>query len=177
MSDSNQSLQAINFVCGLFIYTTMINIDLTKYKPFLVQKMKDGYAVRNSTEWGILIKSFPFDIYPEMKDIPKNDWFDEDGDEEFVPDVPVFKAYEAEVEFIYEGARDTGYTNVRSFLNYLATNGLNKIYDSYTSIGKQNVRYQKQSDAKLYRNSTKEYIIFKVNLKFNDPTTMITLSL
>ena len=55
----------------------MINIDLTKYKPFLVQKMKDGYAVRNSTEWGILIKSFPFDIYPEMKDIPKNDWFDE----------------------------------------------------------------------------------------------------
>ena len=177
MSDSNQSLQAINFVCGLFIYTTMINIDLTKYKPFLVQKMKDGYAVRNSTEWGILIKSFPFDIYPEMKDIPKNDWFDEDGDEEFVPDVPVFKAYEAEVEFIYEGARDTGYTNVRSFLNYLATNGLNKIYDSYTSIGKQNVRYQKQSDAKLYRNSTKEYIVFKVNLKFNDPTTMITLSL
>ena len=155
----------------------MINIDLTKYKPFLVQKMKDGYAVRNSTEWGILIKSFPFDIYPEMKDIPKNDWFDEDGDEEFVPDVPVFKAYEAEVEFIYEGARDTGYTNVRSFLNYLATNGLNKIYDSYTSIGKQNVRYQKQSDAKLYRNSTKEYIVFKVNLKFNDPTTMITLSL
>ena len=177
MSDSNQSLQAINFVCGLFIYTTMINIDLTKYKPFLVQKMKDGYAVRNSTEWGILIKSFPFDIYPEMKDIPKNDWLDEDGDEEFVPDVPVFKAYEAEVEFIYEGARDTGYTNVRNFLSYLATNGLNRIYDSYTSIGRRNVRYQKQSDAKLYRNSTKEYIIFKVNLKFNDPTTMITLSL
>ena len=160
-----------------FYILTMINIDLTQYKPFLVQKMKDGYAVRNSTEWGILIKSFPFDIYPEMKDIPKNDWFDEDGDEEFVPDVPVFKAYEAEVEFIYEGARDTGYTNVRNFLNYLATNGLNKIYDSYTSIGRQNVRYQKQSDAKLYRNSIKEYIVFKVNLKFNDPTNMITLSL
>lgn len=57
---------------------------------------------------GILIKSFPFDIYPEMKDIPKNDWFDEDGDEEFVPDVPVFKALTRQkLSFIYEGARDT----------------------------------------------------------------------
>ena len=162
------------FVGFLFIKTMAI-IDTTKYKPFLIQKMKDGFAVRDSIEWNILVKSFPFDLYPEMKEVPKNDWFDENGDEEYLPDTPVFKAYESDIEFLYEGATNSGITNVWNFINYLATNGFNKIYDTYTGIGKQGVRYQKVVDAKLYRNETREYIVFKITLKFNDPLTLITL--
>ena len=155
----------------------MAFITLSDYKPFLIQKMKDGYTVKNSTDWNIYIKNFPFNLYPEMKDIPSNDWYDENGDEEYVPDIPVFKSFSSDVEFLYLGAKDTSVTGAIAFAQYLASNGMNKIYDNYSGIGRTNVRYVKTSDAKLYRSSTEDILVFKVNLKFNDPTTMITLAL
>ena len=154
-----------------------ININSDNYKPFLIQKMKDGYVVKNSTDWGVYIKSFPFDVYPEMKDIPKNDWYDEDGDEEYIPDIPVFKAFTSDVEFVYTGAKDTALTTVKSFAQYLATYGTNKLYDTYSGIGRTNVRFVKLSDAKLYKNDNGDLLLFKITFKFNDPTTIITLSL
>ncbi len=153
----------------------MVNIDTTSYKPFFVQKMKSGYTKKNSLDWGIAIKKFQLDYYPEMKDIPKNDWYDQDGDEEFIPDVPYYKAYESDIEFVYQGATDTGIGNITNFLDYISRNGYNYIYDSYSKVGRQNVRYVKMSDAKMYRSGGNEYIIFKVTLKFNDPKTIITL--
>lgn len=156
----------------------MAYINLTNYKSFLIQKMKSGFAVRDSKEWGILIKSFPFDIFPEMKEVPKNDWYDENGDDEFVSDTPVFKAFESDIEFLYTGTKDTAIVNITSFMQYLSSNGMNNIYDQYTGIGRTNVRYVSIPDAKLYRNESQgDLVVFKIKLKFNDPTTLITLAL
>jgi len=153
-----------------------MTINLDNYKPFLIQKMKDGYLVKDSSDWGVLVKSFPFKLSAEPKDIPSNNWMDEDGDDEFVPDFPVYKAYTEDVEFLYIGDYNTAVTKINEFISYLATQGLNKIYDSYTQIGRKDVRYVGSKEAKLIRNKYQgDIVIFKLTFKFNDPKTQIEL--
>lgn len=147
------------------------------YKPFLVKKLKDGSVVRDSTEWNIMVKSFPFKVYPDMKDVPKRDWVDENGDDEFTPDEPFFKAYEMECEFLFKGSHGTANTQIHSFIDYLSKNGTNAIYDSYTKIGKTKVRYVSYNPEIFHRREDKDdLVVFKLTLKVNDPVTNITLT-
>lgn len=147
-----------------------------EYKPFLIQKLKEGSPVRNSKEWGIWIKSFPFKIYPKMKEPAKKSWKDENGDDEFVPDTPVFEAYTIEVEFVFIGESGSGGHQIRSFLEYLATNGEFSIYDTYTKIGRTRVRFDYFSDKAFRRRENENDVVqFSVSLKINDPITEITL--
>jgi len=155
----------------------MAFITLSDYKPLLIQKIKSGYPVKNSTDWDIYIKNFPFDIYPEMKDIPINDRHDQNGDEEYTPDTPVFKSFTSDVEFLCLSDKGTTLDKSISLTEYLSHNGMNKIYDTYSGLGRTNVRYVKTSDAKLYKGATQDILVFKVTFKFNDPITRITLTL
>lgn len=150
---------------------------MSNYKPFLIQKLADKSPVRDSKDWGIWIKSVPFKIFPDMKEIPSRDWLDEHGDEEYIPTQPYYKAYEMECEFVYIGAYESANAQIRSFLTYLAENGMFKLYDTYSKIGRTNVRYMSYSNDALYRKEGNEDIVlFKVTLKINDPITEITLS-
>lgn len=50
------------------------------------------------------------------------------------------------------------------------------IYDTYTKIGRTNVRYMSYSDNILYRrDSQDDIVVFSVKLKVNNPNTDITL--
>ena len=69
-----------------------------------------GYAeggittdVYSCDQWQIMPTEHGFRIATEMKEVASNDWLDEDGDDEFVPDKPCFKAFEDEIEFVYKG--------------------------------------------------------------------------
>lgn len=148
-----------------------------KYKPFLIQKLKEGSPVRDSREWGIWIQHFPFKIYPKMKEPAKKSWKDENGDDEHIPDIPVFEAYTADVEFVFIGEYESANNQITSFLDYLFYNGEFSIYDTYTKIGRTHVRYDAFSD-KAYRRRENEndVVQFSVSLKINDPKTQITLS-
>lgn len=146
------------------------------YKPCLFQKLTDLAPVRDSMEWGIYIKSIPFKVFPDMKDVPSRDWMDENGDEEYIPDTPYFKAYEMECKFVFIGANGTANTQIRSFLEYLANGGMFRIYDTYTKIGRSEVRYVGYSEDILYRrDEDNDIVVFSVILKVNNPIDEIIL--
>ncbi|MEG1685694.1 MAG: hypothetical protein RR319_07110 [Bacteroides sp.] len=145
------------------------------YKPFLIQKLKQGSIVRDSMEWGIAVKSFPFKLCSEMKEPSKRDWKDENGDDEFLPDSPVFKSYTIDVEFTYIGAKETGRKNVGDFVNYIINGGMFSIYDTYTGIGRTNVRYSSFKDDNIRLREDKDKVEFAIEFKVNDPITQIIL--
>ena len=70
----------------------------------LFQKDSEGAKVKDLlTDWGMVCTDFPFDLYPETKDLPKRDWADEDGEDTFIPDVLPLKAYDLEAGICYKG--------------------------------------------------------------------------
>ena len=150
---------------------------ITQYKPFLIKKIKDNSIVRDSTEWGIMVKHIPFNIYPDMKDLSSYDWKDQNGIEEFIPDNPTYKAYDIECEFLFIGEHGTANDKIRSFISYLSTDGYFSIYDTYTKIGRTKVRYVSNSPDVLYRrDNSDDKVIFKLSLKVTDPISEIILS-
>ena len=127
-------------------------------------------------EWGIFVKKVPFNLFPDMKDIPSRDWADEHGDDEYIPHSPLYKAYEMECNFVYVGTHGTANARIKDFLKYLAEGGRFSIYDTYTKIGRTDVRYMGYSEDVLYRrDGQNDIVVFSVKLKVNNPITDITL--
>lgn len=148
-----------------------------EYKPFLVQKLKSNFLVRDSREWGIWVKSIPFLLYPKLKEPAKRSWPEQNGDDEYLPDSPVFEAYSMNVDFVFIGENSTANNQIKSFLNYLSKDGEFSIYDTYTGIGRTHVRYSSYSDkAFRRREKEKDIVQFTVTLKVNDPITDVKLS-
>ena len=152
------------------------------YKGIYFQKQAEGAGVKESlADFGIWCKDFPFKLYGEVKDLASTDWADEDGTDEFIPAELKLKAYDVDVEFGYKGAMDTANEKIRNFLDYLTGRGETgatlKVYDSYTRIGRQNVRVLKVSDDLFVRNTSEgDILTFNVTFRVNDPVTDITLS-
>ena len=153
-------------------------------KPYaiLFKKMKnDALVVDTLDSWGIVCKDFPFKMYGEAKELPSNDWKDEDGEDEYVPSVLPIASYEMEVEFAYKGDANSANVKIRSFLDYLTGRDGGgaemMVYDTYTMIGRQHVRLVSVSDDVFYRQeSDGDVVVFAVTFKVNDPMTDIKLS-
>lgn len=112
-----------------------------------------------------------------MKDIPSRDWPDEHGDDEYVPGTPYYKAYEMDCEFVFLGPHGTANAKIKDFLKFLAEGGKFRIYDTYTKIGRTEVRYMSYSENVLYRRDGQDdIVIFSVKLKINNPVSDITLT-
>lgn len=147
------------------------------------KKMKDDALVVDTFgNWGIVCKDFPFKLYGEAKELPSNDWKDGHGDDEYVPDELKIASYEIEVEFAYKGAMNAANTKIRGFLDYLTGKGGTgaelMVYDTYTKIGRQNVRFVSVEDDVFWRQEDGgDVVVFVVTFKVNDPVTDITLSL
>ena len=98
--------------------------------------VKDSLA-----HFGIVCTEFPFKPVWETKDLPKRDWPDEDGEDTYIPDKLLLKAYDLEAEMCYKGDLGTAYDKIMAFQNYLTgENGDGatlKIYNSHTGIGRQ----------------------------------------
>ena len=157
-------------------------MDVMAYKGIYFQKHKEGSTVKESLEdFGIWCKDFPFRLAGDAKELASEDWPEEDGADEYVPEELRMKAYDAEVEFGYKGAMDTANAKIRSFLDYLTgrdgTGAELKVYDSYTRIGRQHVRLSRVSDDAFVRNTGEgDVVVFNVTFRVNDPVTDITLS-
>lgn len=153
-------------------------------KPYaiLFKKMKsDALVVDPFDDWGIVCKDFPFKLYGEAKELPSQDWHDEHGDDEYIPSELRISAYEIDVEFVYKGDMNTANTNIMAFLDYLTGKGGTgaelMVYDTYTRIGRQGVRYVSVDDDIFWRQEEGgDVVVFVVTFKVNDPTTDITLS-
>jgi hypothetical protein len=153
-------------------------------KPYAIyfKKMKnDALVVDTLDNWGIVCKEFPFKLYGEAKELPSHDWKDEDGGDEYVPEVIPMAAYEMDVEFVYKGAKETANQKVGGFLKYLTgRDGMGAemmVYDTYTGIGRQRVRFVKVDEDIFWRQEEGgDVLTFVVTLKVNDPVTDIKLS-
>lgn len=153
-------------------------------KPYaiLFKKMKsDALVVDTLDNWGIVCKGFPFKLYGEAKELPNTDWMDEDGDDEYIPSELKIASYEIDVEFAYKGAMNSANTNIKAFLDYLTGRGGTgaelMVYDTYTKIGRQSVRYVSVDDDIFWRQEEGgDIVVFVVTFKVNDPITDIVLS-
>lgn len=153
-------------------------------KPYaiLFKKMKDDAPVVDTFDnWGIVCKDFPFKLYGEAKELSSHDWHDEDGDDEYIPSELKIASYELDVEFAYKGAMDTANSKISDFLDYLTGRGGTgaelQVYDTYTKIGRQGVRFTSVDDDVFWRQEEGgDVVVFVVTFKVNDPMTDITLS-
>lgn len=170
---------------------------MAQWMNFYIQKTGTStggtpYPVYESVrQWGVWCKSIPFTIMEKTKDPAKRSWFDEDGDDEYIPDGGLrAEAYTMKIEFgckkmpakTVEGVVIPAVEDVRqkvgAFIQYLKESGMMNLYSSYTRIGRQNVRLESvASDAKWESKGGQEFLVFTVNLRVTDPVTDITLSL
>lgn len=154
--------------------------EIVDYKPFFIQTESDTVA-RNTTEWGLIAKTNPFPLLPNPKDPYKNDWHDANGDEEWVEKI-YYQPIEFEVSF-YIKAYSTSQNKAEYILRKqiddffsLIRAGEFKIYDSYTGIGWQNVRYAGYSEESFIERGNWARAIFKIKFKVNDPITRMVMS-
>lgn len=153
-------------------------------KPYAIYFKKtknDALTVDTYDRWGIVCKEFPFKLYGEAKELPSYDWKDMDGEDEYIPDTLPIAAYELEVEFVYKGEMNTANTNIKGFLDYLTgrdgTGAELMVYDTYTRIGRQGVRFVSVEDDITWRQEEGgDVVVFVVTFKVNDPVTDITLA-
>lgn len=151
------------------------------YAPIYIQK-KGGSAI-NTTVYGVYCSKFPFRLIGDAKELPNNDWKDENGDDEYIPSKLPIKAYTIEVDFSYKGSMNTAQTNIGNFIRFISgqdgTGSELMVYDDFVKIGRQKVRYDGCSDdATLFVRTPSEgdVVTFKVKFKVDDPVTNVTLS-
>lgn len=158
---------------------------MAKWNCFFLQRMGTSgnggsYPVRESVgSFGIWCKSIPFQIFNKTKEPAKRTWYDEHGDDEYIPSDGLYlEAYTMKVEF---GCKKmSSVSDVRQkvgeFLKYLRESGMMKLYCSHTRIGRQNVRLSSVSENAKWRSDEQgEFLVFEVTFKVNDPVTDITL--
>lgn len=150
-------------------------------KEILIKRLSgNDTAVHGLSEWGIAANELPLKRFAEAKDLPSNDWRDENGSEEYFPDKLVYKAYEVEVKLSIKSTTMADLsTKLSQFLNFIS-GGFFSIYDPNRLLGRTNVRFVSYSDEAEYscgHNNGKQYLVnFSVKLKVNDPITNITLN-
>lgn len=117
--------------------------------------------------FGVYCKEFPFAYNLKAKELYKNSWHDTNGDDEYVPSTLKMESYELTATFVMKDASLTIRSNFKAFLNYIVSGEL-KVYDKYTNIGKQNVRfvsveddirYEKYKEIPQLYSSSKTYVI------------------
>lgn len=165
---------------------------MSDWKNFYIQRMgTPAYPVCESVStWGIFCKDIPFKIAEKAKEPAKRAWLDEHGDDEYIASNGLYmEAYTMEVEFgckklsSSEASKygTTALSDVRAkvgtFIEWLRTAGMMKIYSDYTRIGRQNVRLSSIKDKATWKNDKNgEWLVFTVEFKVNDPITDVVLS-
>lgn len=149
------------------------------YYKFFVQKETDGAAIRElGSDFGAFEVESKFYGGGETKDVPKREWYDEDGDDEFVPDVQRYKAYDMQVKFACKGEPNSANEVISALKAYL-NGGTMKVFDEYNNVGRQSVRFAGiPDDGTLYRHmyGMDEALVFTVNFKVNDPSTDVSIA-
>lgn len=123
------------------------------YKKFFIQQQtvsgstytNVGSAVDTNLAYHVVCQECPFKVMPETKDLAKRDWYDENGEDVYIPtDGLMFKAYDMDVKFLYVGTESNMASDLKGFINFLygknsGGSPLLAIYDEYTKTGRRGV--------------------------------------
>ena len=152
-----------------------------KYETVYIQKIGTGSPVKETiADFDIYCADMPFKLFVEAKAPSKRDWFDEHGDDEYIPNGGLkLKAYTIDVRFCCKGDKYSSNEKIKKFINYLT--GLDgsgaemKMYCTWTKIGRKGIRFDKLNDkAELLRDEDGDTLVFTITFKVNDPITDIT---
>jgi hypothetical protein len=163
-----------------------------KYKKLLIQQQKFdgsvyinvGSVIDTQAAFHVACQEFPFKMMPETKELPKREWYDEHGDDVYVPtDGLKMKAYDLEVTFLYVGNRANMGSDLKGFIKFIygRNNGgapMLAIYDEFTGIGKRGCYVTGVNNDLYVYDDANEHVVskFKVKFRVTDPVTDITLS-
>ena len=155
--------------------------NIRDYKPFYIENEWDT-AAWDTTTYGMVVQAQPFPGVTEVKDLYKNDWKDEHGDDEYVPYSMKLKAFEYTVKFFVKTIATVGSTPIESlndqyndFMGKLLQ-GEFKVWDSWQERGFQKVRLVKSSIEQRDITDEQAWMLFSVTMKINDPVTQVSLS-
>lgn len=155
--------------------------DIINYKPFYIQTDVEEGAI-DTTTWGMVAKSNPYPALPTPKEVYKNEWLDENGDDEYNAQM-YYESFEFDVQFYIKTIGESAESDLRSQIDSFfakVESGEFMVYDSYTGMGRQKVRYAGYSEEEFKRkfqsSSNWARAIFTVTFKVNDPITRIVLS-
>lgn len=158
--------------------------------------MNVGVTIDTQEQFGVVCQEFPFKYLPESKELPKRDWYDEDGEDVYIPKSGLrLAAYDLEVKFLYVGSESRMSANIKDFIDFICgrinyTSKSNKVtinvtqnvmlcvYDQYTKTGRRGV-FVKEVSSELfaYDDVNSEVIgMFKVKFRVTDPVTDIELT-
>jgi len=154
------------------------NPTLVNYKPFYIQYGNNNTASDTLATWGLIAKTNPYAALPSPKEVYSNDWHDVSGSDEYNSTM-YFESFEISVDFYI---RATGLTaaadirgNISTFFNAIKQ-GEFKIYDSYTALGRQKVRYAGYEEKEFKERKNTAKCIFTIKFKVNDPVTFMKLN-
>lgn len=157
----------------------IVDIPIVGYKRFLIQYGENAVATDTKEAWGMVAKTNPYPLLPTPKDPYKNDWKDEDGDDEYTTQMH-YQGFEIEVEFYMKAMGQTPAADLHlaawSFFEAVR-HGTFRIYDEYTALGFQRVRYAGSDfgDSVFKERRGTATAMFKVKFKVNDPVTRMTM--
>ncbi|MBR1698478.1 MAG: hypothetical protein IJ714_01670 [Bacteroidales bacterium] len=157
--------------------------NIPDYKPFYIQTESDVTAKDTAAEWGLVAKTNPYPAMPDPKEPYTNNFHDENGDDEYT-DQMRYQSFTFQVEFYIKAyasgntpAVEVLRTQQQAFFNHIK-NGEFKVYDAYTGLGRQKVRYAgyEESDNGFKARDNWARLIFSVTFKVNDPITSTRLA-
>ena len=160
------------------------------YKKFLIQQQTAsgtdvGNVVDTYTTYKVVCQEMPFKHLPEVKEPAKRDWYDEHGEDVYIPnDGMRFKAYDVEATFLFVGTQQEMHGKITSFIEFITGRNTNgspwlAIYDEYTGIGRKKVYVSEVEDEMYFFDdvNTEAIAQFKVKFRVNDPVTDVILTL
>lgn len=159
------------------------NPNISGYKPFYIQKGQTCYDTR--VHWGFIAKSNPYPALPEPKEPYVNKFKDHNGDDEYTDNM-YYESFTFDVQFyirtkdtitnnvVTETAAETIRTKLKAFFD-IVKNGELMVFDSYTALGRQHVRYAGYKEEAFRSRGDTATCIFTVTFKVNDPVTMTKL--
>ena len=165
----------------------------------LLFQKASGSVVNSFTQWGIVCCKVPFKAGGKTKELAKADWYDQHGEDTYIPNKLMFEAYDAEFELAYQGQElatnpfnlNKAFTCINNFKKWLSgndsaagTGATLKIYSPFSTIGRQNCYVAEISDEEPHvmlkeenGNTYNENVVtFKVKFRVTDPMTDIVLS-
>ena len=150
---------------------------MDRYFRIYLQREVDGAPVVDTIDsFGMYCMENPFKTCVDVKEPVKRTWYDEHGDDEYIPpaDGLYMAAYENKVKFGFKGKAYGANEKLKAFLEYLR-GGMMKMYCEFNGIGRKNVRLKSIEDT-LSRDvkGDEDILIVSVTFKFNDPITNVS---
>lgn len=157
------------------------NPTIVNYKPFYIQK--DDTCYNTKEQWGFIAKSNPYPALPDPKEPYANKRKDENGDDEYTDKI-YYESFTFDVKFyirtkdtvsnnaVTETAAETIRIKLKAFFDIVKSGDL-KVFDSYTALGRQKVRYAGYKEEKFKSRGNWAQCVFVITFKVNDPITMM----